>query len=100
MAKAYWITFYRSVSNPAALTEYGKLAGPAIQAGGGRFLLGTALVATLDEWHQSFLPSRTSTIRDVLLDSAAGIAAQLAIFIIVQMQSFRRKKTMLPSRVL
>ena len=38
MPKGYWITFYRSVSNPAALAEYAKLAGPAIQAGGGRFL--------------------------------------------------------------
>jgi uncharacterized protein (DUF1330 family) len=38
MAKGYWITFYRSISNPAALAEYGKLAGPAIQAAGGRFL--------------------------------------------------------------
>jgi uncharacterized protein (DUF1330 family) len=38
MAKGYWITFYRSVSNPAALAEYAKLAGPPIQAGGGRFL--------------------------------------------------------------
>src|ERR1700682_1394881 len=38
MAKAYWICFYRSISNPAALAEYAKLAGPAIQSGGGRFL--------------------------------------------------------------
>ena len=38
MAKAYWICFYESVSNTAALGEYAKLAGPAIQAGGGRFL--------------------------------------------------------------
>jgi len=38
MAKGYWVTFYHSVSNPAALVEYSKLAGPAIQAGGGRFL--------------------------------------------------------------
>ena len=43
MPKGYWITLYRSVSNPAALTEYARLAGPAIQAGGGRFLVrGTA----------------------------------------------------------
>jgi uncharacterized protein (DUF1330 family) len=43
MAKGYWITFYRSVSNPVAVVEYAKLAGPAIQAGGGRFLArGTA----------------------------------------------------------
>ena len=39
MAKGYWITFYRSVSKPEALAEYAKLAGPAIQAGSGRFLV-------------------------------------------------------------
>jgi uncharacterized protein (DUF1330 family) len=38
MAKAYWICFYRSISNPEALAAYAKLAAPAIQAGGGRFL--------------------------------------------------------------
>lgn len=46
MAKGYWITFYRAISNPVALAEYAKLAGPAIQAGGGRFLSrGTAVRA-------------------------------------------------------
>ncbi len=34
---------------------------------------GTAFVASMDEWHQSFIPSRTGTPRDVLLDSAAGL---------------------------
>ncbi|TWB02296.1 DUF1330 domain-containing protein [Bradyrhizobium stylosanthis] len=38
MAKGYWITFYRSISDPEALAAYAKLAGPAITAGGGRFL--------------------------------------------------------------
>ena len=38
MAKGYWVNFYRSVRDPAALAEYGRLAVPAIQAGGGRFL--------------------------------------------------------------
>jgi uncharacterized protein (DUF1330 family) len=46
MAKGYWVAFYRSVSNPAALAQYAKLAGPAIEAGGGRFLTrGTAVRA-------------------------------------------------------
>ncbi|HTU33622.1 MAG TPA: DUF1330 domain-containing protein [Candidatus Acidoferrum sp.] len=46
MAKGYWVVLYRSVSDPAALAEYAKLAGPAIQAGGGRFLArGTAVKA-------------------------------------------------------
>ena len=39
MAKAYWITTYRNISNPDALAEYAKLAAPAIAAGGGRFLV-------------------------------------------------------------
>jgi uncharacterized protein (DUF1330 family) len=38
MAKAYWIAFYRSISDPEKLAAYAKLAGPAIQAMGGRFL--------------------------------------------------------------
>lgn len=39
MAKAYWIATYRSITNPDALTAYAKLAGPAIQGAGGRFLV-------------------------------------------------------------
>jgi len=39
MAKAYWITCYRSISDQDALAAYAKLAGPAIQAAGGRFLV-------------------------------------------------------------
>jgi uncharacterized protein (DUF1330 family) len=38
MAKGYWVACYRSISNPDALAEYAKLAGPAIAAAGGRFL--------------------------------------------------------------
>ncbi len=38
MAKGYWVSTYFSVSDPQALAEYAKLAGPAIAAGGGRFL--------------------------------------------------------------
>ncbi len=44
-------------------------------------VLGTALVASLDEWHQSFIPSRTGTPWDVLLDSCAAIAAQILVFL-------------------
>jgi VanZ family protein len=44
-------------------------------------VLGTALVASLDEWHQSYIPTRTGTVHDVILDTCAGIAAQLALFL-------------------
>jgi uncharacterized protein (DUF1330 family) len=43
MAKAYWVVTYRSIKNPEALAAYAKIAGPAIQAAGGKFLVrGTA----------------------------------------------------------
>ena len=39
MAKAYWVNTYRSINNQAAFDAYAQLAGPAIQAAGGRFLI-------------------------------------------------------------
>jgi VanZ family protein len=36
-------------------------------------LLGTAFVASMDEWHQSYIPSRTGTWHDVALDSTAAL---------------------------
>jgi uncharacterized protein (DUF1330 family) len=39
LAKAYWITCYRSITDQEALAAYAKLAGPAIQAAGGKFLV-------------------------------------------------------------
>jgi VanZ family protein len=50
--------------------------------------LGTALVATIDEWHQSFIPSRTGAFSDVILDSAAGLTALIMAYV-----ALRRKPT-------
>jgi len=41
-------------------------------------------VASLDEWHQTYLPSRTGAIRDVFLDSWAALAAQVLIFLVIR----------------
>lgn len=46
MAKAYWISAYHEVYDNDKLAAYAKLAGPAIQAAGGKFLArGTAAKA-------------------------------------------------------
>jgi len=50
----------------------------------------TALVAALDEWHQTYLPKRTGTLHDVLLDSAAAVLAQIVLFVMLES---RRQKT-------
>ena len=44
-------------------------------------ILGTAFVASLDEWHQTYLPSRTGALHDVALDTAAGIVAQILVLL-------------------
>lgn len=38
MPKGYWVSVYRSISDPDALAAYAKLAAPALAAAGGRFL--------------------------------------------------------------
>lgn len=38
MPKAYWITCYREISDPAKLAAYAKIGAPAIEAAGGRFI--------------------------------------------------------------
>jgi uncharacterized protein (DUF1330 family) len=38
MAKAYWVVCYHSIRNQDAFQAYAKLAAPAIQAAGGRYL--------------------------------------------------------------
>jgi uncharacterized protein (DUF1330 family) len=48
MAKAYWISAYRSVSDPEKLAAYGKLAGPALESHGGRFLARGGRVAAYE----------------------------------------------------
>ena len=49
MAKAYWIAFYHEISDPNKLAAYAKLAGPAIEKGGGRFLARGMPVRVYDE---------------------------------------------------
>ena len=38
MSKAYWISTYQKINDPDKLAAYAALAGPAITAGGGKFI--------------------------------------------------------------
>jgi VanZ family protein len=53
-------------------------------------LLGTAIVASADEFHQSFLPNRTGLPSDVLLDCAGALTLQLLIYAFMRL--FRPKR--------
>jgi VanZ family protein len=50
-------------------------------------VFGTAIIASLDEWHQSFIPSRTGRWQDVVLDTCAGIATQFLLFLFCRARS-------------
>jgi len=47
-------------------------------------VLSALVVASLDEYHQNFLPSRTSSPVDVGIDLCGAIAFQLALLLIIQ----------------
>lgn len=34
MPKGYWVSVYRTISDPEKLAAYNRLAGPAVKAGG------------------------------------------------------------------
>ena len=72
--RAWWMTLPRS-----------RFVHDALLA-----LLGTALVASSDEFHQTFLPNRTGSPWDVLLDCSGAITLQVLVYI--YMRTFRPKK--------
>jgi uncharacterized protein (DUF1330 family) len=69
MAKAYWIACYRHISDPAKLAAYAKVAGPAIEAGGGRFLARSIAAKAYEDGKLD----RTVLIEFDSLDQAAAV---------------------------
>ncbi len=72
--RAWWMTLPQSHFLPDALLA----------------LLGTTLIATLDEFHQSFLPNRTSSPWDVLLDCCGAVTLQLLVYIFMRVSRPKR----------
>jgi uncharacterized protein (DUF1330 family) len=68
MAKAYWVATYRSIKNPDALAAYAKLAGPAIQAAGGKFIVR----GTPSKTYEAGLNQRVVVIEFDSVDKATG----------------------------
>jgi len=52
-----------------------------------------AAYASLDEFHQSFVPGRTPLITDVLIDTTGGIAAQVVAALLILWAHARHKQT-------
>lgn len=66
MAKGYWVSCYRAVHDPAKLGDYAKLAAPAIEQHGGRFVVrGVAAEA-----HEEGIVGRTVVVEFDSVDAA------------------------------
>lgn len=60
-------------------------------------LLLTVITASLDEIHQTFLPSRTGRWQDVVLDTSGAFVLQLLIYLVCQLRVGSRNGTMPPA---
>jgi VanZ family protein len=78
--RGFWIELQGAVSR---LTRQLRAYGLAV--------LVTFLVASADEFHQSFLPNRTGQFSDVLLDTCGGMVLGLMLFLAMQAAEDRRQ---------
>ncbi len=92
VSDATWQVLHHSIRKSGHFIGYGALGLAWLRAWwmslpGSRFLVdamlaltGTALVAICDEWHQKFLPNRTGSPWDVLLDCCGALLMQWAVY--------------------
>jgi VanZ family protein len=72
--RAWWMTLPRSIFVQDAVLA----------------LLGTAMTASADEYHQTFLPNRTGNPWDVLIDCCGAITLQFVVYLF--MRTFKPKR--------
>ena len=72
--RAWWMTLPRALFRTHAVLA----------------VLGTALVASSDEFHQSFLPNRTGVFSDVLLDCCGAVVLLSVAYLVLRITSLKR----------
>jgi VanZ family protein len=102
VSKAHWETIHHLIRKSGHFTGYGLLGLAWLRAWWmtlprSFFLvdtvlafLGTAMTASADEFHQSFLPNRTGSPWDVLLDCSGALTMQLIVYVFLRV--FKPKK--------
>ena len=98
VSDARWATIHHYIRKSGHFLGYGALGLAWLRAWWlslprYRFLIdaelalaGTALVASWDEWHQTFLPNRTGSPWDVLLDCCGALFMQWVAFIYLRLR--------------
>jgi VanZ family protein len=99
---AHWIVIHHYIRKSGHFIGYGLLGVTWLRAwwmtlprlsyfaDAGLGLLGTFLVASCDEWHQSYLPNRTSSVWDVMIDCCGAITMMAAVYL--YLRSFRPRR--------
>ena len=92
MPKGYWVSAYRTISDPEKLAAYNKLAGPAVKAAGGRTLVrGSRVVAydagiaertvlvEFDSFEQAVAAHESEAYREALVALSDGVERDFRI---------------------
>ena len=99
ISDARWATIHHYIRKSGHFLGYGALGLAWLRAWWmtlpkSRFLhdallalLGTALVASADEFHQTFLPNRTGSPWDVLLDCCGAIVLQTMVYVFMRVRA-------------
>jgi len=99
-----WETLHHYIRKTGHFTGYGLIGLAWLRAwrmtlprlhffpDAGLAVLGTALISSSDEWHQTFLPDRTGTAWDTLLDCSGAITMNLVVWALLRiLRAFHRK---------
>ncbi|WP_027929745.1 DUF1330 domain-containing protein [Amycolatopsis thermoflava] len=92
MPKGYWVSVYRTISDPEKLAAYNKLASPAVRAAGGRpLILGGRVVAhdggiaertvlvSFDSFEQAVAARESAAYQEALAVLADGVERDFRI---------------------
>ncbi len=92
MPTGYWVSAYRTISDPEKLAAYNKLAAPAVKAGGGRTLVrggrsvahdvGLAertVLVEFDSSEQAVTAHESAAYREALVALSDGVERDLRI---------------------
>jgi VanZ family protein len=102
VSDAAWPAIHHTLRKTGHFVGYGLLGLTWLRAwrmtlAAGSFLrdallamAGTVLVASADEWHQTYLPNRTGRWQDVALDSSGAVVLLAGVWVVAQFRAHRR----------
>jgi uncharacterized protein (DUF1330 family) len=92
MPKGYWVSVYRTISDPEKLAAYNELAAPAVRAAGGRTLVrggqvvahdagiaGRTILVEFDSFDQAVAARESAAYQEALVALSDGVERDFRI---------------------